>query len=114
MLQNVPLRSPDGTALLGVPDGFFPDAGAAVQVHSKEFHSGYDEDGTDLWSMTVEGEGIYPEHDVTCLGVTPRSIHRRPDMTLARIRSVVLRNLGRSYGPVLVGDELCGDKEAAS
>lgn len=113
MLQNVPLRSADGRTLIGVPDGFFPDAGVAVQVHSRQFHSGYDEEGTDLWSMTVEGDGIYPEHDVICLGVTPRSIHRRAETTLARIRSVVLRNLGRSYAPVLVGDELCGDQDAA-
>lgn len=113
MLQNVTLRSPDGETVIGAPDGFFPDAGVAVQVHSREFHSGYDEDGTDLWSMTVEDDGIYPEHDVICLGVTPRSIHRRPDRTLARIRTVVLRNVGRSYGPVLVGDDLCGGRRAA-
>lgn len=113
MVQNIPLRSPDGSTLLGVPDGFFPDAGVAVQVHSRQFHSGYDEDGTDLWSMTVEDDGVYAEHDVICIGVTPRSIHRRPERTLARIRTVVLRNLGRSYGPVLVGDDLRGQEQTA-
>lgn len=107
MLQNVPVTTPGGT-LIGTPDGFFAASGVAVQVHSRQFHSGYAEDGTDLWSMTVEGDGAYVEHDVICVGVTPRSIHRRPEQTLGRIRTVVLRNLGRRYGPVRVGDEIYG------
>lgn len=108
MLLNVPLLTTDGACLIGTPDGFFPAAGVAVQVHSRQFHSGYDDEGTDLWSLTVEGDGAYPEHDVICLGVTPWSIHRRPEATLARIRTVVLRNVGRAYGPVRVGDEVVG------
>lgn len=103
MLLNVELRTADGGWLIGVPDGFFPSAGVAVQVHSRSFHSGVDERGTDLWSMTVERDGAYAEHDVVCLGVTPTSIHRRPEETLRRIRTVVLRHEGRRYGPVLVG-----------
>lgn len=108
MVHNVPLTTPDGSTHIGTPDGFFVSAGVAVQVHSRQFHSGYDEAGTDLWSMTVEGDGAYAEHDVICLGLTPRSIHRSPEQTLRRIRTVVLRNVGRRYGPVRVGDEVHG------
>lgn len=112
MLQNVTLRTPEGE-VLGTPDGFFPEAGVAVQVHSREFHSGYAEDGTDLWSATVEGDGVYPEHDVICIGITPRSIYQRPEQTLERIRTVVLRNVGRTYGPVLVDGQLYGEPTAS-
>lgn len=112
MRQNVTLRTPDGE-LLGTPDGFFPDAGVAVQVHSRQFHSGYAEDGTDLWSATVEGDGVYAEQDVICIGITPRSIHQRPEQTLERIRTVVLRNVGRAYGPVLVDGQLYGESVAS-
>lgn len=114
MLLNAPIFTPDGSRRVGTPDGFFAAAGVAVQVHSREFHSGYDEDGTDLWSLTVEGDGAYPEHDVICLGITPRSIHRRPEETLSRIRTVVLRNVGRPYGPVRVGDKVVGLRSPVS
>lgn len=100
-LFNRPVRTPDG-AVLGIPDVFFPAAGVAGQVHSRQHHSGYSEDGTDLWSLTVEKDGIYTEHDVIVVGVTPRSLATRPQAVLDRFRTVVSRNLGRAYGPVVV------------
>ena len=94
--------------LIGTPDAFFAEAGVAAQVHSRQHHSGYDDDGTDLWSMTVEKDGAYAEHSVIVVGVTPRSIARRPAQVLERVRTVVLRNRGRSYGPVLVDGQMHG------
>lgn len=113
MVHNARLATPDGGRLIGVPDGFFAASGVAIQVHSREFHSGHDEEGTDLWSMTVEGDGAYAEHDIICVGVTPRSIYRRPEQTMQRIRTIVLRNVGRQYGPVRVGDALHGGPAGA-
>lgn len=104
---NVSLRTMGGR-LIGTPDVFFPCAGVAAQVHSKQFHSGEDEDGTDLWSLTVEKDGAFTEHDVIVVGVTPRSIAVRPDQTLARVRTVVLRNVGRTYGPVVISGVVHG------
>lgn len=108
VLRNPRLAAPDG-ALIGVPDLFFPDAGVAAQVHSQRHHSGYAEDGTDLWSLTVEKDGAFSEHAVIVIGVTPRSIDRRSEEILQRIRAVVLRHLGRSYGPVLIDGVVHGD-----
>lgn len=39
-LFNVELRLPDGT-LLARPDAYWPDAGLAFEVDSREFHAGY-------------------------------------------------------------------------
>lgn len=98
---NAELRTPDG-ALIGVPDGYFEDGGVAVQVHSKAYHSGFDEKGRDRWSDTVEKDGDMTEHGVVVLQVTPASIERRPDAVLARIRRVVGLNRGRRLGEVIV------------
>lgn len=107
LLMNTAITTLDETAI-GTPDVFFPRAGVAGQVHSKQHHSGYAEDGTDLWSLTVEKDGPFTDHDIIVIGVTPRSIAKRPQAVLDRFRRVVSRNLGRRYGPVLVDGEVCG------
>lgn len=113
MLRNVELQTLDET-VIGTPDVFFPAAGVAVQVHSRTFHSGYDEDGTDLWSLTVEKDAAFSEHDVIVIGVTPRSIVKRPQQTLERVHKVVMRNVGRPYGPVMIDGATYGHGEDAS
>ena len=100
---NAELRTSDGE-LIGVPDGYFEDGGVAVQVHSKAFHSGFDEQGKDRWSRTVEKDGDMTEHGVVVLQITPASIERRPDKVLARIRRVVGLNRGRRLDDVIVRD----------
>jgi hypothetical protein len=107
VLLNKTLATLDGTRL-GTPDVFFPAAGVAGQVHSKQHHSGYAEDGTDLWSLTVEKDGAFTDHDIIVIGVTPRSLAQRPQAVLDRFRRVVSRNLGRSYGPVMIDDVVYG------
>lgn len=101
-LMNVELRSPDDDELLGVPDGYFPSCGVAVQVHSREHHSGHDEQGTDRWSATVEKDAKMIERSVVVIPVTPNSIDRRPDRVLSRIRRVVATNEGRPSPEVVV------------
>lgn len=103
-----------GGRTVGTPDVFFPAAGVAGQVHSRQFHSGYAEDGTDLWSLTVEKDGVFTDQDIIVIGVTPRSLAKRPQSVLDRFRSVVSRNLGRPYGPVRVDGEVYGLPAAKS
>lgn len=95
-------------SIIGTPDVFFPAAGVAGQVHSRQHHSGYAEDGTDLWSLTVEKDAVFAEHDIIVIGVTPRSLAKRPQAVLDRFRNVVSRNLGRTYGPVVVDGVIHG------
>ena len=65
------LLPPDYTG--GVPDGYFPTCGVALQVHSEAFHSGTDADGKDRWSATVEKDGTMAEHGVIVVPITPSS-----------------------------------------
>lgn len=102
-LLNKQLRTPD-KVLIGVPDGYFEDGGVAVQVHSKAFHSGHDNEGKDRWSATVEKDGTMVEHEVIVVPVTPTSIEHRPHKVLARIRRVVMANKGRTLRNVIVHD----------
>lgn len=100
-LLNKQLRTPD-KVLIGVPDGYFEDGGVAIQVHSKTFHSGHDDEGKDRWSATVERDGTMVEHEVIVVPITPTSIERRPQQVLARIRRVVMANRGRALPDVIV------------
>lgn len=117
---NPRLHTVDGT-LIGCPDGYFPTAGVAAQVHSTAFHSGVDEQGKDRWSATVEKDAWYVEHGLVVVPVTPTSIARRPAQVLARIRAVVALHEGRDLSHVRLtegtGTPLpsdCGDTDAAS
>lgn len=100
-LLNPVLKTTDGT-VIGCPDGYFPSAGVAVQVHSRQHHSGYDEDGRDRWSSTVEKDSVFVEHGVVVVPVTPSSIERRPQRVLARLRTVVTHNRGRDLSHIVV------------
>ncbi|WP_143780896.1 hypothetical protein [Ornithinimicrobium sp. CNJ-824] len=100
-LLNPVLTMPDGQ-VIGCPDGYFASAGVAVQVHSRQHHSGYDDEGRDLWSATVEKDATYVEHGIVVVPVTPSSIARRPEEVLERIRTVVRQNLGRDLSRIHV------------
>jgi hypothetical protein len=69
-----------GGVRLPTPDGWFDDVGLAVQVHSKQYHAG------DLdWEKTVSTDGIYAEHGIPLVALTPRQISAQPDAVVTRI-----------------------------
>ena len=111
-VQNVELRTTDDR-VIGTPDGYFTDIGVAVQVHSRQFHSGVDDEGKDRWSTTVEKDGRYLEHGVVVVQVTPASIYQRPDRVLARLRSTVKANVGRDLTHLVVRDRRVSPPRAA-
>ncbi|HSP60198.1 MAG TPA: hypothetical protein VLO09_03985 [Ornithinimicrobium sp.] len=98
---NPVLTTQDGT-IIGCPDGYFASVGVAVQVHSRQHHSGYDATGHDLWSSTVEKDAAYVEHGIVVVPVTPSSIERRPQQVIRRIRAVVNKNRGRDLSHIVV------------
>lgn len=102
-VQNVELSTTSGT-VIGTPDGYFTHSGVVVQVHSRQFHSGIDDEGRDRWSTTVEKDGRYVENGVAVVQVTPASIHRRPERVIARLRSAVEANRGRDLAHLVVRD----------
>ena len=92
---NPDLTAPDGTALPR-PDGWFDDAALAVQVHSREHH-----DGPEAWDATVMSDGVYAEYGIAVVGVTPRSVERRPDVVLRRLENAYSAALRRPRPDVL-------------
>src|SRR5690606_25256309 len=75
--------------LIGTPDGYFEEAGVAVQVHSRTHHQGIDDQGQDRWGRTVEKDSDFVAVGVRVIGVTPWTLYSRPGWFLARLRKVV-------------------------
>jgi hypothetical protein len=78
MLANPVLEI--GQVRLPTPDGWFDDVALAVQVHSRRFHSGYLD-----WEATVSSDGVFAEHGVPLVTVTPRQIALDSAAVLRRI-----------------------------
>lgn len=102
MLLNARLHAPDGT-LIGVPDGYFREVAVAVQVHSRTHHSGYDEDGVDRWTRTVEHDQRLESHGIVVIGVTPATLARRLDRFLAHLARTISSHQGRVLPEVIIG-----------
>lgn len=89
MLTNVRLeRVPDGQ-LVGCPDGYLPDLGLVIQVHSRQYHQGVDDQGADRWAGTVEKDSAYVAVGARVLGVAPWTLYSQPRRFLTRLRETV-------------------------
>lgn len=104
MVANCRLRDTSGR-LIGRPDGYFPDEGVALQVHSQEFHTGRTPDGRDRWSLTVEGDGHYTQYGIVVVGVTPQTLANGPDAFLEGLLLTLAANRGRRPAGVLIEGE---------
>ena len=78
MWANPSLRS--GAVRLPTPDGWFDDVALAVQVHSRQYHAGELD-----WEKTVSADGVFAEHGIAHVAVTPRQITREASSVLRRI-----------------------------
>lgn len=85
-----------GGIRLPTPDGWFEDVGLAVQVHSRRYHSGELD-----WESTVSADGVFAEHGVPVLAVTPRQIAGAPDDVLGRIEHAYVAAAARPRPPVV-------------
>ena len=93
MLANCRLLD-SGGHLIGVPDGYFPDAGVVVQVHSKKFHSGTDADGIDRWDSTLSGDRGYLRHGLVVVPVSVDAVRSGSERLLDELEDVVRPRLG--------------------
>lgn len=100
-LANPRLSTPDGVPI-GVPDGYLPKYGIAIQVHSRQFHSGVDDLGRDRWALTVERDSDYAAHGIVVLGVAPTTLRDPPDAFLDRLDAVVRTQRTRPQPSVLI------------
>lgn len=101
MVSNPRLVTSDGR-FVGVPDGYFPQVGVAVQVHSRTFHDGLDSNGVDLWERTVEHDSDFGAHGIVVLGVAPSTLWCAPDRFLRRLENAVAAQVGRALPAVLI------------
>lgn len=104
MLSN-PLLVSTGGGRVGRPDGYFPDAGVVVQVHSRLHHEGFDQEGRDQEADTIVGDLTYHRHGLVVVPVTPRVLHDDVQGVLDTLAAVVLPRLGHANAGVTVADE---------
>lgn len=83
MLWNPRLMTMGGERL-PTPDAYIPDAGIALEVDSREYHSGHAD-----WARTLSRHNMLSELGVLVLHYTPREIRSE--------RARVLRSIERSY-----------------
>ncbi len=89
MVTNRRLVSVATETFIGCPDAYFEEAGVAVQVQSRQYHQGFDDQGGDQWARTVEKDSAYVAVGVRVLGVTPWTLYRNPDTFLSRLRQTI-------------------------
>lgn len=96
MLSNPRLSTRAGV-FVGVPDGYFPGEGVAVQVHSKKYHRGVDAAGADRWERTLARDLGYEEQQIHVVPVAPRTLYE--DMGRFRDALAVVVSARRGQGP---------------
>lgn len=88
LITNCRLLTADDE-LVGIPDGYFEDAGVAVQVHSRQYHQGIDDAGGDRWAETVERDSAMVAAGVRVIAVSPWTLYVRPERFPQRLRKAV-------------------------
>lgn len=101
MLANPTLATVDGETI-GMPDGYFPDAGVVVQVHSKAHHEGTDTDGRDRLAATFEKDLAYQQHGLTVVPVSPRTLNDDLAGFVEGLAEVVLSRVGEEPPGIVV------------
>jgi hypothetical protein len=94
VLFNPELRTVDDV-LVAIPDAYLHPLGIAIQVHSREFHTGTDADGRDRWTETVGKDNRLVAHGVMVLAVTPTTLARNPQVFLRQLVHTVDAHEGR-------------------
>jgi hypothetical protein len=85
-----PLLTAGHGVRLPTPDLWFDDVALAVQVHSRRYHGSPAD-----WDDTVASDGVYAEHGVPVVAVTPHMIGADADGTLRRIEAAYRAALAR-------------------
>jgi very-short-patch-repair endonuclease len=79
-----------GESFLARPDAWWPDAGVAVEVDSREWHLSPKD-----WERTMRRHSEMSAHGIIVLHFTPRQIRREPDKVLAAITQALESVAGR-------------------
>lgn len=101
MVQNPRLVTAGGKRI-GTPDGYFPDAGVVVQVHSRKYHDGFTDTGGDKFASTMEKDLDYQTFGIVVVPVAPTTLRDTPGTFIGKLASVVLPRLGWQSDDVLI------------
>ena len=85
----------DKETLIGVPDAWWPDAGVAAEVDSREYHYSAED-----WQRTMQRHDRLVARGVLLLHFTPKQIRDRPDEVMAQIRAALVAGRGRPPLPI--------------
>jgi hypothetical protein len=98
VLWNARLFGPDGEPL-PTPDGWIDEAGIALEVDSREHHSGVDD-----WALTLRRHNILTQYGALVLHFTPQEIRHEPARVLRVIEQACAgRQAANVQLPVSVG-----------
>jgi very-short-patch-repair endonuclease len=96
----MPLLNPrlyaDGE-FLASPDAWWPDAGVAVEVDSRQWHL-----APAAWEQTMARHSRMSSHGIIVLHYSPRQIRSAGDQVAAEIRAALAAGRSRSLPPVTV------------
>jgi hypothetical protein len=82
-----------GGRLIAVPDCWWPDAGVAAEVDSREWHFSPRD-----WEQTMRRHEVMGAHGIITLHFTPRRIRQEPGTVATAIRDALAT--GRARGPL--------------
>lgn len=99
LYTNCRLETLEGD-FIGLPDGYLPAAGTAIQVHSRTHHQGVTKQGGDKWANTVERDSDMVAKGVRVVPVSPWTLYRRPKVFVRRLLDVVALGLAAPPPPV--------------
>ena len=94
----MPLFNPSlylGDTFLAKPDAWWPDAGVAAEVDSREWHL-----SPDQWDRTRHRHTLMAAVGIIPLHFSPRELRREPQMVTQRIRDALTRGLNRPPLPI--------------
>jgi hypothetical protein len=85
----------DGNSLIAVIDGWWPEAGVAAEVDSREYHYSAED-----WQHTMRRHDQLVARGVLLLHFTPRQIRSTPQEVTAQIRAALSAGRGRPRLPL--------------
>ena len=84
-----------GDKLIAVPDCWWPEAGVAAEVDSREWHFSPQD-----WEKTMRRHEVMGAHGIITLHFTPRRIRQEPGTVVEAIREAVAG--GQARGPLAI------------
>jgi hypothetical protein len=79
-----------GRTFIAKPDAWWPEAGVAAEVDSREWHLSPED-----WERTVRRHNAMTEHGILLLHFTPRMIRTDQATVVARIRNALIARVAR-------------------